>query len=140
MLRLTSGPMAAPGVGSPISAIGIGSTTIRTSTIPRISGDKSTFAVVIACTTGIRQKCGFPSTTKSGTTITPATADSIRVTTSSWMSFRHDHASSHSADESKLLPLANLSVGCSLFITSNELAGGTDGIWNRDSAVCSAVG
>ncbi len=140
MLRLTSGPMAALGVDSPISATGIGSITTRTSTTPRISGGRSTSAAAIACTTGIRQKCGFLSTTKSGTTITRATADSIRGTTSSWMSFRHDHASSQSADESTLLPLVNLPVGYSLFITSNELVGGTDGIWNRDSAACAAVG
>jgi len=140
MLRLTNGPMAALGVDSPISATGIGFITIHTSTTPRISGGRSTSVVAIACTTGIRQRCGFLSTTKSGTTITRATADSIRVIISSWMSFRHDLASSHSADEFKLLPLVNLPVGCSRFITSNEFAGGTDGIWNRYSAVCAAVG
>jgi len=140
MLRLTSGPMAALGVDSPISATGIGSTTTRTSIIPRISGGRSTSAAVIACITGTRLRCGFLSTTKSGTTTTRAIVDSIRATTSSWMSFRLDHASSHSGNEFKLLPLVNLPVGCSLFITSNELAGGTDGIWNWDSAVCAAVG
>ena len=140
MLRLTSGPTAAPGVDSPISATGIGFITIRTYTIPRISGDRSISKAVIACTTGIRQKCGFRSTTRSGTTITRATADSIRATTSFWTSSRHDPASPHSADEFKLLPLVNLPVGCSLFITSNESAGGTDGIWNWDSAVRTAAG
>lgn len=139
MLRLTSGPMAELGVDSPISATGIGFITIRTSTTPRISGGRSTSAAVIACTTGIRQRCGFRFTTKSGTTITRAAAGSTRAITSFWMSFRHNHTSSHSADEFKLLPLVNSPVGCLLFFISTE-AGGTDGIWKRDSAVCAAVG
>ena len=138
MLRLTSGPTAALGVDNPISATGIGSTTIRMSITPRISGGKSTSEAVIACTTGIRQKCGFQSTTRSGTTITRATAGSTRAITSFWMSFRHDHTSSHSADDFKLLPLVNSPVGCLLFIVSIE-AGGTDGIWKRNSAVRTAV-
>ena len=83
---------------------------------PQNFWDKSTFGAATACITGIRPKCGFRFTTRSGTTTTQATAGSTRAITSFWMSFRHDHASSHSADEFRLLPLVPSPVGFLLFI------------------------
>ena len=90
---------AAPGDIPIKPRIGNVFTTIRTFTIPKISGAVSTIEVQTVYITATHQKCGFRYTIDSGRTTTRKIESTIKATILIWMSFRSriDFAEWHSS-------------------------------------------